>query len=144
MIRIQENRTVINVLTTGVLLFLAGEKSITFVGPLVGPVWATFFWHRPGFWYSVRTRRPGVRWHPVVRAIGGNKKNPNEMKTLITLIGLIFVLEGLPYVAFPEAMRTWLRQLLELRPGQLRAMGLVAMAIGLLICYITQRTAWFG
>jgi uncharacterized protein YjeT (DUF2065 family) len=65
------------------------------------------------------------------------------MKFLVTLIGLVLVLEGLPYVAFPEAMRKWLRQLLVLRTGQLRALGLIAMAIGLLICYLTQRTGLF-
>ena len=65
------------------------------------------------------------------------------MKLLITLIGLVFVLEGLPYVAFPEAMKKWLRQVMDMTPGQLRAMGLIAMGIGLLLCYITQRTGLF-
>ena len=65
------------------------------------------------------------------------------MKLLITLIGLVFILEGLPYVAFPEAMKKWLRQVLDMNPGQLRAMGLVAMGLGLLLCYITQRTGLF-
>ena len=64
------------------------------------------------------------------------------MKYLITLIGLILVLEGLPYVAFPEAMQRWMRQLIAARPAVLRVMGLLAMGIGLLLCYITQRTDW--
>ena len=66
------------------------------------------------------------------------------MKLLITLIGIVFIVEGIPYVAFPEAMQKWLRQLLEMRPAQLRAMGLVAMAFGLLICYVVQKTSWFN
>ncbi|HHB77168.1 MAG TPA: DUF2065 domain-containing protein, partial [Desulfobulbus sp.] len=37
------------------------------------------------------------------------------MKLLVTLIGLVFVLEGLPYLVFPDAMQRWLRQLLEMR-----------------------------
>lgn len=65
------------------------------------------------------------------------------MKFFITLIGLILVLEGLPYVAFPEAMQSWMRQLLQVRPGILRVMGIVAMGGGLLLCYITQRTDLF-
>lgn len=65
------------------------------------------------------------------------------MKFFITLIGLILVLEGLPYVAFPEAMQNWMRQLIQVRPGILRVMGLVAMGGGLLLCYITQRTDLF-
>ena len=50
------------------------------------------------------------------------------MKLLILLIGLILILEGLPYVAAPEGMRNWLKKLSEMDPGQLRSMGLVAMA----------------
>lgn len=64
------------------------------------------------------------------------------MKFLITLIGLILVLEGLPYVAFPEAMQRWMRQIIAARPAVLRTVGLVAVALGLLLCYITQRTNW--
>jgi len=66
------------------------------------------------------------------------------MKLLITLIGLVFVLEGLPYLTFPEAMQKWLRQVQEMSPGQLRLMGFLAIGFGLLLCYITQRTDWFG
>ena len=65
------------------------------------------------------------------------------MKLLFTLIGLIFILEGLPYLAFPEAMQNWFRQLMEMRPAQLRIMGLLAVVIGLLICFVTQRTNLF-
>lgn len=65
-----------------------------------------------------------------------------SMKLLITLVGLILVLEGLPYVAFPEAMQRWMRQLVAARPGVLRAIGFAAVVLGLLLCYITQRTDW--
>jgi len=65
------------------------------------------------------------------------------MKLLILLIGLILVLEGLPYVAAPEGMRNWLKKLSEMEAGQLRSMGLVAMIIGLAICYVAQKTTFF-
>lgn len=64
------------------------------------------------------------------------------MKLLITLVGLVLILEGLPYLAFPKAMQDWLRQLTEQEPKVLRVMGFIAMAIGFLLCYITQRTNW--
>ncbi len=64
------------------------------------------------------------------------------MKLLITLIGLVLVLEGLPYAVMPEKMQAWLRQLLAATPGQLRVMGVLAMAAGFLLCYLTQRTGW--
>lgn len=66
------------------------------------------------------------------------------MKLLFLLIGLIFILEGLPYVAAPESMREWLKKLSELPPQQLRAFGLVAMTVGLIICYVVQKTSLFG
>lgn len=64
------------------------------------------------------------------------------MKLLLTLMGLVFILEGLPYLTFPEAMQGWLRQLLEMSPWQLRLIGLLAMGIGLFICFVTLRTDW--
>ncbi|MCI5145139.1 MAG: DUF2065 domain-containing protein [Candidatus Electrothrix sp. AR3] len=66
------------------------------------------------------------------------------MKTLITLIGLVLIFEGLPYVASPEAMQRWLRQLTELHPDKLRGMGIFAMAAGLLLCFIAQRSGMLG
>ena len=66
------------------------------------------------------------------------------MKLLFTLIGLVFILEGLPYLTFPEAMQRWLRQLMEMRPLQLRMVGLFAVGLGLLICYISLRTDLFS
>ena len=66
------------------------------------------------------------------------------MKMLITLIGLVLILEGLPYVASPEAMQRWLRQLAEMRPENLRVMGIFAMAAGFLICFIAQKTGLLG
>ena len=66
------------------------------------------------------------------------------MKLLLTLIGLIFILEGLPYLTFPEAMQRWLQQLMEMKPAQLRMVGLFAVGLGLLICYVTLRTSLFN
>jgi hypothetical protein len=66
------------------------------------------------------------------------------MKFFVTLIGLIFVLEGLPYVACPESMQDWLRRLSQMSPRVLRVIGSIAMAIGVLLCFVTQRTTLFG
>ena len=66
------------------------------------------------------------------------------MKLFITLIGLILILEGLPYAASPEAMQRWLRQILEMSPEQLRRIGLIAMAIGFLLCYLALKSSLFG
>ncbi len=66
------------------------------------------------------------------------------MKTLITLIGLMLIFEGLPYVASPEAMRKWLKQFIEMHPNNLRITGLSAMAVGFLLCFIAQRSGLLG
>ncbi|MBM9537946.1 DUF2065 domain-containing protein [Desulfobulbus alkaliphilus] len=66
------------------------------------------------------------------------------MELFITLIGLILILEGLPYAASPEAMQRWLRQILEMPPEQLRRIGLIAMAIGFFLCYLAQKSGLFG
>lgn len=62
------------------------------------------------------------------------------MKYLLSLIGVVLILESLPYVACPEAMQKWLRQLSEVNPTVLRVIGLLAMGAGLLLCYVTQQT----
>jgi uncharacterized protein YjeT (DUF2065 family) len=66
------------------------------------------------------------------------------MKFLFTLIGLVFILEGLPYLTFPEAMQRWLQQLMNMKPAQLRLVGLFAVGLGLLICYVTLRSNIFN
>lgn len=65
------------------------------------------------------------------------------MKLFILLVGLVLVLEGIPYVAAPEAMQEWLKKLSDISPGRLRTIGLLAMAIGLLIIFVVQKTSLF-
>ena len=60
------------------------------------------------------------------------------MKTLFCLLGLVLIVEGLPYFAFPEKMKRWVANLLEMPNAHLRLMGLLAMGIGLLITYFSR------
>ncbi len=57
---------------------------------------------------------------------------------------MVLILEGLPYAAAPEAMQDWLKKLSEIPPQQLRLVGIVAMSVGLLICWVVQRTSIFS
>jgi len=66
------------------------------------------------------------------------------MKLLVLLIGMVLILEGLPYVAAPDMMRDWLAKLSQLPASQLRAFGLIAIGIGLFICFVAQRTSLLG
>ncbi|MFO7760670.1 MAG: DUF2065 domain-containing protein [Thermodesulfobacteriota bacterium] len=65
------------------------------------------------------------------------------MKFLLSLIGVFLILEALPYVASPEIMQKWLKQLSETEPSLLRVIGLFFMAAGLLICYVARCTGLF-
>jgi len=66
------------------------------------------------------------------------------MKLFLTVIGMMMVIEGIPYFAFPEKMKAVLQQIQEMEPGALRIFGLIAMLTGLLLCYIAQRTSLFS
>jgi uncharacterized protein len=66
------------------------------------------------------------------------------VKLLVTLFGLLLIIEGLPYAASPQSMRNWLLQVSQLKPELLRSLGVIAMAAGFLLCYLTQRTSLFG
>jgi len=66
------------------------------------------------------------------------------LKYLATAIGLVFIIEGLPYFAFPELMQRMLKEVGNLPPGALRLLGLVFLCLGLALCYLTQRTHLFG
>lgn len=66
------------------------------------------------------------------------------MKLFVLLIGMVCIIEGLPYAASPEAMKKWLITLSETDPKTLRVMGVVIMLIGFAICFVVQKTAVFG
>ena len=66
------------------------------------------------------------------------------MKLLVSLLGVVLVLEGLPYAVFPVPMQKWLRQMTLMPPRVLRVVGILAIAAGFLLCYLAQRTALLG
>ena len=66
------------------------------------------------------------------------------MKLFLLLIGMVLILEGLPYAASPEMMQTWLEKLTKLPANHLRIMGFVAMAAGFFLCFIVQKTHLFN
>jgi len=51
-------------------------------------------------------------------------------------VGMVFILEGLPYFAFPEKIKTYLQKLQELPGSTLRAMGAAAVILGLFFVYL--------
>jgi len=67
----------------------------------------------------------------------------NTMKLLILVFAMVLVVEGLPYAAAPEKMREWLLKLSEVPASTLRAVGLMSLGTGLVICWVVQKTDFF-
>ncbi len=61
------------------------------------------------------------------------------MEFFLCVIGMVMIIEGLPYFVFPEKMKTWILKVLELPEGTLRKFGLVLMVIGLGLVYFGKK-----
>ncbi len=57
------------------------------------------------------------------------------MKYFLCVIGMVMIVEGLPYFAFPERMKQWVLKLAATPEGNLRWVGLALMAFGLLLVF---------
>jgi len=58
--------------------------------------------------------------------------------TLLAAFGLMLVFEGLlPFVA-PQAWRETFRRMIALKDGQLRFVGLISIAVGLLLLFLNH------
>ena len=62
------------------------------------------------------------------------------MVNLIVAIGLVFVIEGLLYAAFPGAMKKMMALGLSMSEHSMRTGGLFAAAGGIVIIWLTR---WF-
>lgn len=58
------------------------------------------------------------------------------MDFFLCVIGMVMILEGLPYFVFPERMKSWVQKVLEMPESALRRLGMVLMGIGLLLVYM--------
>ena len=61
------------------------------------------------------------------------------MEFFLCVLGMVLVVEGLPYFGFPEKMREMMQFLHEQDDTTLRAMGGVLMLVGLVILFIARR-----
>ena len=57
------------------------------------------------------------------------------MKLFLCALGVAFIIEGLPYFAFPSAMKKWLMAAVEMRSSYLRIIGLLSMGLGLMLVF---------
>jgi len=61
------------------------------------------------------------------------------MKFFLCVIGMVMIVEGLPYFAAPDKMKFWIYKLTEIPDDLLRKFGLVLMGIGLLLVYMGRQ-----
>lgn len=61
------------------------------------------------------------------------------MEYFLCVMGMVFIIEGLPYLAFPEKLKTYLIKLTTLPASTLRIIGISAIMIGLILLYIGRR-----
>lgn len=61
------------------------------------------------------------------------------MELFLCAAGLVLIIEGLPYFAFPEKMKQVLAKIPFLPTPLMRAFGMAAVAAGLVLVYISRR-----
>jgi uncharacterized protein len=64
----------------------------------------------------------------------GNMEDFN-LKYFLCVIGMVLVLEGIPYFAFPEKVKLLYQKIQEIAEVNLRILGFLAMVFGLLLVY---------
>jgi uncharacterized protein YjeT (DUF2065 family) len=62
-----------------------------------------------------------------------------KMKLLLCLLGMVLIVEGLPYFEFPHKMKKWMLTVHRVPDSHLRIMGFLAMGLGLLLTYLFKR-----
>ena len=58
------------------------------------------------------------------------------MEFFLCVIGMVMVVEGLPYFVAPDKMKSMVKMLLELPDKSIRGFGGFLMIVGILIVYI--------
>jgi uncharacterized protein YjeT (DUF2065 family) len=61
------------------------------------------------------------------------------MEFFLCVVGMVMIVEGLPYFVFPVKMKSLMKKILILPEGTLRKFGLVLMTLGLFLIFIGRR-----
>ena len=61
------------------------------------------------------------------------------MDFFLCVIGMVMVVEGIPYFAFPIKMKSYVKKILEMPEGMLRRVGLVLMISGVFLVYLGKK-----
>lgn len=58
------------------------------------------------------------------------------MDFFLCVIGMVLIVEGLPYFAFPVRMKAWIVRISATSEKHLRGVGLALMAVGLWLVFL--------
>jgi len=61
------------------------------------------------------------------------------MDFFLCVVGMVMIVEGLPYFAFPEKMKLVVKKFLEMPAGSMRKFGFLLMLAGLILVFIGKR-----
>lgn len=61
------------------------------------------------------------------------------MDYFLCVMGMVFIIEGLPYMVFPEKLKIYLVKISTLPETTLRVVGIGAIALGLILLYFGRR-----
>ena len=57
------------------------------------------------------------------------------MKDFLCVLGMVFIIEGLPYFIFPERLKIYLLKITTMPDSTLRFLGISVIIIGLILLY---------
>ncbi len=60
------------------------------------------------------------------------------MKVILLALGLVFIIEGLPYFTFPDRIRSYLLRVAELPGSTLRTFGFISIIIGAVLVFLAR------
>lgn len=61
------------------------------------------------------------------------------MEFFLCVFGMVMIVEGLPYFAFPEKMKLVVKKFLDMPAVSMRKFGFVLMILGLFLVYMGKR-----
>jgi len=61
------------------------------------------------------------------------------MKFFLCVIGMVMVVEGFPYFAFPQKMKFVIQKVIEMPDKALQKFGFVLMLVGICLVYLGRR-----
>ena len=61
------------------------------------------------------------------------------MKDFLCVLGMVFIIEGIPYFVFPEKLKIYLTRITTMPDSILRFLGISAMIAGLILLYFGRR-----